>query len=156
MSQLLWFYKFNFDNIFYVFTRRFWMVQIITNHPSRPLCVITLSNSPALSSWRLTSLASAPARKTTSAGNEAEHMACQRAGPSASKAGGMKGWVKSLGGAACVITVAWRWCLEIKKQMIRSCQGEIGALTVYVSNTELIPTLPEPNSELCLLWYGLS
>lgn len=55
------------------------------HQPSRPLCFITPSHSLVLGSWRLTSLASAPARKTTSAGNEAEHVACQRAGCRARK-----------------------------------------------------------------------
>lgn len=104
--------------------------------PSRPLCFITRSHSPVLDSWRLTSLASAAARETTSAGNEAEHVACQPAGSRASKADRMKGWMKSWGVAACVVPAASRWWRKIKKQMIMSYQGEIEAPTVYVSNSE--------------------
>lgn len=76
-----------------------------------------------LGSWRLGSLAGAEARKTTSAGNEAEHVACQRVGPRASKAGGMKEWMRSWGVAACVIPTASRW-RKIKKQRVESHQGE--------------------------------
>lgn len=65
-------------------------------------------------------------------------MACQRAGLRASKAGGMKGQMKSLGVAACVVPAASRWWREIKKRMIMSYQVEIEALTGYVSNSELI------------------
>lgn len=102
--------------------------KIITNHPDR--CVSSLRPAhPALGNRRLTSLAGAPARKTTSAGNEAEHVACQRAGPRASKAGGMKGWMKSWGVAACVVPAASRRRREIKKK-IEPYQGEIEALAV--------------------------
>lgn len=56
-------------------------------------------------------------------------MACQRAGPRASKAGGMKGWMKSWGVAACVVPAASRRRREIKKK-IEPYQAEIEALAV--------------------------
>lgn len=139
------------EYIFHVFTRRrLWMVGDDTSsghhQPFRPLCFITPSHSPVLSSFKVNLPAPLHAKLPLEMRQSMWHASAPAPEPQR-QAGWKDGWSHG----AWRLHAASRWWRQIKKQTIMSYQGEIKALAVYVSTP-----LPATNSEVGLLWWGFS